>query len=158
MINGLLLVAALLLLIARRSQQRLPVAIAVAGIASAAGLVFDGFVHESPASSLPFHFTAALFIIFGGIVAFALAAVYAARTGMHPVFVWVPALFAGIQLISTVLLNMVPASVVGIAERGSFYPVLIAELAAGVLLLAAPSVFGARPRPIGVSTEAQVAR
>jgi hypothetical membrane protein len=155
LIGGLLLIFALLLIVARRGQGRLPLSIAIAGIACGAGLAFDGLVHEVPASSLPYHFGAALFIIIGGNVALVLLAVYAAKKGLSRAFVLVAVILAAFGFLGLFLLNVAPPTVVGIVERSAFYPVLFGELIIGVLILAVPEALHRRGHRIGEQSELQ---
>ncbi|WP_367126330.1 DUF998 domain-containing protein [Streptomyces phytohabitans] len=104
-------------------------------LAYAVGLVTIAFFHETPSETFPFHFIGAVLAIGGGNVVVLLAAVQSRRLRWPPLLTGALTVLATVGSVSCLLHPVLHVEAAGTFERLAAYPVLAAQLVAGVALL-----------------------
>ena len=142
-INGALVILAAVLLLSPRGQGRLPHwqrrLVFVYGL----GLFIAATFHEAPPWMFPFHALGATLIMAGGNVATFLTGRLGARLGMPTWLARVFMVLGAVGFTSFLIMQVAAAANgpvlppdIGALERFAAYPLLLAELAAGIALLA----------------------
>lgn len=143
-VNGALVVLAGVLLLRPRGQGRTPRWQLRLLIGYGLGMIIAANFHEAPAWMFPFHALGATLIMAGGNIATFLTGRLGARLGLPT---WLARTFIVLGAVGLVffLIMQIDAAVMGSAalpsnigtlERGAAYPLILAELAAGIALLA----------------------
>jgi hypothetical membrane protein len=141
-VDGLLVAVAAVLLLRPAGQGRMAAWQRRLLIGFGIGLPMAGFLHESPAWSLPFHAIGATLAMAGGNIAILLTGLLAARLGVPG---WLARVFMVLGAVGLAFFLAVQVLVfkdsavlphgIGALERGAAYPVLATQLIVGVALL-----------------------
>lgn len=152
--NGVLTAVGTVIVVGKDARKPLPLLIAIGACLYGFGIAFDGFFHESPESSLPFHIFGAIFIGYVGNFTLILVGVLAWRTRVRRSFVWVPIVLGVVGAVCYTLLPLSAGSgLTGLLERFAAYPLFGSQLIIGLgLLLASGETITRWKSPIAGTT------